>query len=201
LFLRVGEASSAAYTTPQSGTTPSHGGEPGCVFSLVKRTQPRQVLFALDKSSAMLLRLDLSNRCLTCRRTFSILLDKSSHIPFRLDYSIMRVDQTTPLSAKQLHEAQALGSAVARLRAARRVRQSEAALRAGMSRNTAYRLERGDPGIALGQVLRYVDAIAPGVSLVDVLGQRDPALKALEAREKTTRVRAMTGQEARELDF
>jgi DNA replicative helicase MCM subunit Mcm2 (Cdc46/Mcm family) len=70
-----------------------------------------------------------------------------------------------------------------------------------MSRNTAYRLERGDPGIALGQVLRYVDAIAPGVSLVDVLGQRDPALKALEAREKTTRVRAMTGQEARELDF
>lgn len=70
-----------------------------------------------------------------------------------------------------------------------------------MSRNTAYRLEKGDPGIAIGQVLRYVDAIAPGLSLVDVLSQRDASLKALEAREKTTRVRAMTKQEAKELDF
>ena len=113
----------------------------------------------------------------------------------------MRVDQTTPLSSKQLQEAQALGAAMARLRTARRVRQDEAAVRAGMSRNTAYRLERGDPGIAIGQILRYVDAIAPGLSLVDVLAQRDPSLKALEAREKTIRVRAMSKQEAKELDF
>ena len=113
----------------------------------------------------------------------------------------MRVDQTIPLSAKQLQEAQALGSSVARLRTARRVRQDEAALRAGISRNTAYRLERGDPGVAIGQILRYVDAIAPGLSLGDVLAQRDPSLKALEAREKTTRVRVMGKQEVKELDF
>ncbi|MET3518121.1 transcriptional regulator with XRE-family HTH domain [Pseudacidovorax sp. 1753] len=129
------------------------------------------------------------------------MLDKSSRNLFELDLSIMRVDQTTPLSDKQLRAAQELGSAVSRLRVARRVRQEEAAVRAGMSRNTAYRLEKGDPGIAIGQVLRYVDAIAPGLSLVDVLMQRDASLKALEAREKTTRVRAMTKQEARELDF
>jgi DNA-binding XRE family transcriptional regulator len=129
------------------------------------------------------------------------MFDKSNLLCFSLDYSNMRVDQTIPLSAKQLREAQALGASVARLRTARRVRQDEAALRAGISRNTAYRLERGDPGVAIGQVLRYVDAIAPGLSLADVLAQRDPSLKALEAREKTTRVRAMGKQEVKELDF
>jgi transcriptional regulator with XRE-family HTH domain len=129
------------------------------------------------------------------------MLDQSSLVTFSLAYSLMRIDQTTPLSAQQLRAVQELGSAVARLRVARRVRQEDAALRAGVSRNTAYRLEKGDPGIAIGQVLRYVDAIAPGLSLVDVLSQRDPSLKALEAREKTTRVRAMTKQEAEKLDF
>ncbi len=113
----------------------------------------------------------------------------------------MRTDQTIPMSANQLREARALGAAVARLRTARRVRQDEAAVRAGMSRNTAYRLERGDPGVAIGQVLRYVEAIAPGLSLADVLLQRDPSLKALEAREKTSRVRALGKQEIKELDF
>jgi transcriptional regulator with XRE-family HTH domain len=145
--------------------------------------------------------LDLSSISLTEREQMAELLDKSIIIPIQLDYSNMRVDQTHSLSAKQLQEAQTLGSALARLRAARRVRQDEAAVRAGMSRNTAYRLERGDPGIAIGQILRYVDAIAPGLSLGDVLAQRDPSLRALEAREKTTRVRAMSKQEARELDF
>ena len=129
------------------------------------------------------------------------MLDKSSATSFTLDFSLMRIDQTTPLSSHQLRAAQELGYAVARLRVARRVRQEDAAVRAGMSRNTAYRLEKGDPGIAIGQVLRYLDAIAPGLSLVDVLSQRDPSLKALEAREKTTRVRAMTKQEAEKLDF
>jgi transcriptional regulator with XRE-family HTH domain len=129
------------------------------------------------------------------------MLDKSNLVHIPLDYSNMRVDQTTPLSAKQLQEVQAMGSAVARLRVARRVRQEEAAVRAGMSRNTAYRLERGDPGIAIGQILRYVNAIAPGLSLVDVLAQRDPSLKALEVRERTNRVRGMSKQEATELDF
>ena len=94
-----------------------------------------------------------------------------------------------------------MGAAVARLRMARRMRQEEAALRAGMSRNTAYRLEKGDPGVAIGQWLRYVEAIAPGLSLLDVLAQRDPSLKILEARERTQRVRAMSPQEAQDLDF
>ena len=85
----------------------------------------------------------------------------------------------------------------ARLRIARRIRQEEAAVRAGMSRNTAYRLEKGDPGIAIGQVLRYGDAIAPSLSLVDVLARRDLSLKVLEARERTRRVRLMSHKNSR----
>ncbi len=155
----------------------------------------------IDNSITMRTILVLSSTILTTALADERMLDKTNLNLFKIDYSIMRVDQTIPLSASQLQAAQALGSAVARLRTARRVRQDEAALRAGISRNTAYRLERGDPGVAIGQVLRYVDAIAPGLSLEDVLAERDPSLKALEAREKTTRVRAMGKQELKDLDF
>lgn len=94
-----------------------------------------------------------------------------------------------------------LGHLLARLRLARRVKQADAALRAGISRNTAYRLEKGDPGIAIGQVLRYLEAIAPGATLVDLLTERDPALVALRAREATRRVRDLSASELEELNF
>ena len=41
-----------------------------------------------------------------------------------------------------------------------------------------YRIERGDPGLAVGQVLRYLDAIAPGSTLLDLLSESDPPLAA-----------------------
>ena len=84
---------------------------------------------------------------------------------------------------------------------ARQVKQADAALRAGLSRNTAYRLEKGEPGIALGQVLRYLQAISPGSTLLDLLSEKDPALLALSAREKTQRVRDLSAAEREELDF
>jgi len=71
---------------------------------------------------------------------------------------------------------------MAQLRLARKVKQADAALRAGLSRNTVYRQEKGDPGIALGQVLRYLAAISPGITLLDLLAEKDPALLALSAR-------------------
>jgi hypothetical protein len=74
-------------------------------------------------------------------------------------------------------------------------------LRAGISRNTAYRLEHGDPGLALGQVFRYLDAIAPGMTLAGLLSESDPALAALNLREKTRRVRDLSAAELAELDF
>jgi hypothetical protein len=84
---------------------------------------------------------------------------------------------------------------------ARQVKQADAALRAGLSRNTAYRLEKGEPGIALGQVLRYLQAISPGSTLLELLSEKDPALLALSAREKTQRVRELSTAEREELDF
>jgi transcriptional regulator with XRE-family HTH domain len=98
-------------------------------------------------------------------------------------------------------EAILLGHALSRLRLARNIKQDTAAVRAGLSRNTAYRLEKGDPGIAIGHLLRYLEAIAPGKSLVDLLTENDPALLSLQEKERRHRVRDLTAQELKELDF
>ena len=113
----------------------------------------------------------------------------------------MKVSQTAMLSPRQLEECARLGRLLARLRQARQVKQSDAALRAGLSRNTAYRLEKGDPGLAIGQVLRYLEAISPGSTLLDLLSETEPALLALAAREKTQRVRDLSAAELKELEF
>lgn len=113
----------------------------------------------------------------------------------------MKVNQSAMLSQRQLQECARLGLQIARLRTARKVQQTDAALRSGLSRNTVFRLEKGYPGLALGQVLRYLEAIAPGSTLLDLLSETDPALLSLDAREKTRRVRDMTAAELKELDF
>jgi transcriptional regulator with XRE-family HTH domain len=118
-----------------------------------------------------------------------------------LEVSIMKVTQTAAASPEVLAESARLGELLSRLRVARRIQQSDAAVRAGLSRNTAYRLERGDPGVAFGQLLRYLNAIAPGLSLRDLLTESDPALKSQALREQTQRVRSLSDKERKELDF
>ena len=86
----------------------------------------------------------------------------------------MKVHQASAMPPQLAKQCRHIGELVARLRIARRIKQTEAALRAGLSRNTAYRLEHGDPGLAVGQILRYLDAIAPGCSLLDLLLEVDP---------------------------
>lgn len=130
-----------------------------------------------------------------------IMLVKSIYLRLILALSNMKVTQSTMLSPRQLDECVRLGRLLARLRIARKVKQVDAALRSGLSRNTVYRLEKGDPGLAFGQVLRYLEAIAPGSTLFDLLSEKDPALLSLEAREKTRRVRDMSLAELKELDF
>ena len=129
------------------------------------------------------------------------MLVKSTIKTINLVLTIMKITQAAMLSPRQIDECKYLGELLARLRLARRVKQSDAALRAGLSRNTVYRLEHGDPGLAMGQVLRYLEAIAPTSTLLDLLSQKDPALLALNAREKSKRVRDMTAAEREELDF
>lgn len=113
----------------------------------------------------------------------------------------MRVEQKSVMPVHLLIQSQRLGAQLARLRVARKVKQTDAALRAGLSRNTAYRIEKGDPGLALGQVLRYLDAIAPGSTLLELLSQSDPALVTLGLREQTRRVRDLSAAELEELNF
>ena len=113
----------------------------------------------------------------------------------------MKIDQSKVLPSRLLAESARLGERLARLRVARRIKQADAALRAGISRNTAFRLERGDPGLAIGQVLRYLEAVAPGTTLFDLLSESDPALVALRSREQRKRVRDMGAAELAELDF
>jgi transcriptional regulator with XRE-family HTH domain len=113
----------------------------------------------------------------------------------------MKVSQAAVLPPPLAAEAQNLGRVLARLRLARGLKQDQTALRAGISRNTAYRMEKGDPGIAVGQVLRYLDAIVPGKSLLELLAESDPALAALSTREQRQRARDLSERELDELDF
>ena len=48
----------------------------------------------------------------------------------------MKVSQSATLSAKQLDECTRIGALLARLRVARKVKQTDAALRAGLSRES-----------------------------------------------------------------
>ena len=113
----------------------------------------------------------------------------------------MKVTQSALLSPSQTEEARKVGAALARLRLARGVKQEQAALRAGVSRNTAYRLEKGDPGIAMGQILRYLEAIVPGKTLLELLSETDPALAALGAQERRRRARDLSKRELDDIDF
>jgi len=113
----------------------------------------------------------------------------------------MKKDETLLASDEASAQTKLIGERIARLRLARRIRQEDAAIRAAMSRPTARKIEQGDPGRTLGQVLRYLAAIAPGMTLMQLLEGNDPSLIALEASEKRQRVREMTAAERAKLDF
>lgn len=131
----------------------------------------------------------------------AFLLVKSSLVLLMLDFKNMKVHQLAALPPELIAESKRVGQLMGRLRLARKVKQTEAALRSGLSRNTAYRIEQGDPGVAFGQILRYLEAIAPGSTLADLLTATDPALASLQAREQSKRVRGLTASELEELNF
>jgi transcriptional regulator with XRE-family HTH domain len=113
----------------------------------------------------------------------------------------MKITQAAVLTSNLASQAKRLGATLARLRIARGMKQDQVAVRAGLSRNTAYRLEKGDPGVALGQILRYLDAIVPGKTLLDLLCESDPALAALSAQEQRRRARDLSKRELEKIDF
>jgi transcriptional regulator with XRE-family HTH domain len=113
----------------------------------------------------------------------------------------MKREEAPLLTPSRLQEARELGTRLARLRMARRMRQADAAARAGLSRSTAVLIEKGDIRRTQAQILRYLDAVAPGVTLLALLQEADPSLKALSERELTRRVRPLGRDELDKLDF
>lgn len=71
------------------------------------------------------------------------MLVKSILIAIILDLTNMKVTQSTALPPSLLAESTRIGQLLTRLRIARKVKQTDAALRSGLSRNTVYRLEKG----------------------------------------------------------
>jgi transcriptional regulator with XRE-family HTH domain len=115
--------------------------------------------------------------------------------------SIMKIKQAPALSDELTTQLREVGARLARLRVARRVRQEEAAIRAGLSRSTAVAIEKGLPRVAIGQIIRYLDAVAPGKSLTSLLSGVDPAELTLAASERRTRARPLAGAALKRLDF
>ena len=113
----------------------------------------------------------------------------------------MKRPELAIIPPRLLAESKDLGARIARLRKARKMLQSDAALRAGVSRPTAVRIEAGDPGRTLGQLLRYLHAIAPGVTLLQLMRESDPSLIALSEAEMTKRVRRLSDKQLKALDF
>jgi DNA-binding XRE family transcriptional regulator len=94
-----------------------------------------------------------------------------------------------------------MGEHIARMRKARSLLQAEAALRANISRETASRIENGDAAIAIGQIVRYLDVIAPGVELARLYDTKDHALAVLEQTEKRQRARRSHPKGLTKYDF
>lgn len=93
------------------------------------------------------------------------------------------------------------GEHIARMRKARNLLQAEAAVRANISRETASRIENGDAAVAVGQIVRYLDAIAPGADLARLYETPDAALAMLERAEKRQRARKLSPKALAQYDF
>ena len=72
------------------------------------------------------------------------------------------------------------------------MQQSEAASRAGISQATASLIENGSASVSIGQVVRYLDAIASGKTLASLLTVDDPVVLAMEHESPPKRARRST---------
>jgi transcriptional regulator with XRE-family HTH domain len=114
----------------------------------------------------------------------------------------MKIRQKSALPAALATQLGDLGQALTRMRTARRMTQATAAERVGVSRNTLSRIENGDPSIAVGQIVRYLDALGR-TDLIErlVADIADPAVTRLTAREQTQRARPLSDKEKSKYDF
>lgn len=97
----------------------------------------------------------------------------------------------------RLEEAKQLGARLRTLRIARGMTQREAAARAGVSRSTAVLLEQGDESRTLSQVLRYLHALEPELTLAGLLTGKSAAVRAFDEARRVWRVRKPKARDAR----
>ncbi|RJT43570.1 helix-turn-helix domain-containing protein [Rahnella woolbedingensis] len=113
----------------------------------------------------------------------------------------MKRSQTLLISDDILQQLHSLGRLLAEGRIARRMTQSEAAVRANLGRNTVSRIENGDSGVAIGQILRYLDAIRPGQTLSSLLNVEDNVVNAMNENFRPKRARVLSEKELKDYDF
>lgn len=113
----------------------------------------------------------------------------------------MKKAQNIAMPPHLIQGLKSFGEHLARMRKARRLLQAEVAVRANISRETASRIENGDAAIAIGQIVRYLDVIAPGADLSRLYETQDTALAMLESTEKRQRARKLSPKTLAEYDF
>ena len=87
-----------------------------------------------------------------------------------------------------LQEASAIGQKLQQLRIAHGMTQSDVAARAGISRSTAALLEQGNESRTMSQILRYLHAIEPELTLLDLLTEQSGAVRSFNNANKVQRV-------------
>lgn len=100
----------------------------------------------------------------------------------------MRYDESLRTPEVRLKEAEQIGAQLRTLRIARGMTQSEAAGRAGVSRSTAVLLEKGDESRTLSQVLRYLHALEPELTLAGLLTGKSAAVRVFNEAPRVHRV-------------
>ncbi|WP_456308951.1 helix-turn-helix domain-containing protein [Serratia proteamaculans] len=113
----------------------------------------------------------------------------------------MKRSQSLLISDDVLQQLQRMGRLLAEGRIARRMTQSEAAIRANLGRNTVSRIENGDSGVAIGQILRYLDTLRPGVTLSELLNAEDSVANTLHEKNRSKRARPLSEKELKDYDF
>lgn len=100
----------------------------------------------------------------------------------------MKYDESLRTPEVRLLEAEQIGARIRTLRIARAMTQSEAAARAGVSRSTAVILEQGNECRTLSQVLRYLHALEPELTLAGLLTDQSAAVRVFNEAPRVHRV-------------
>ncbi|PKE29228.1 hypothetical protein CWS43_17535 [Rahnella sp. AA] len=113
----------------------------------------------------------------------------------------MKRSQSLLISDDISQQLLSIGSRLAKGRIARRMTQSEVAVRANLGRNTVSRIENGDSGVAIGQILRYLDVIRPGQTLAGLLNSEDKVVSVMNQKIQPKRARKLSERELKDYDF